>query len=258
MPKVHLISISLSTVLEGPFQTPYTVDLIEAHKDMAKEAFLSDREFSIAKILLLNPKTIAMLEGLPQALDFAKLSAENVGLAKEALETFPGGTFPESLHELKAEQKTFLVRHGAAKTLLLLGKIEHIYPFIETGDMAKLFQQVNDIANIQNDKFVCIALVHNSPNDKVSLKGMGNIVSVSRLDSLGQIESDLTKSIHFNSASTFYQQGRLRNSYQTISPPVVSSESLLQIGVVFLAFFAAVCCSRRKKPAQSSSTITLD
>src|SRR6185312_589694 len=78
------------------------------------------------------------------------LTAENCSQSdiQQASELFPDKKFPDNYSDLNEKQKKFLYQNGGALTLLLLGKISHIYKtYFDSDQKYRMHQEAQEYAS---------------------------------------------------------------------------------------------------------------
>lgn len=97
--------------------------------DVPKSSFekMALSQFKVVKTILQFPNAAVLDESLFEDLIADDLSPENQKKRVEALKLFPKKELPTDYADLDPEQKKFIVLNGGAITLLLLGKLTHVY-----------------------------------------------------------------------------------------------------------------------------------
>jgi hypothetical protein len=239
---IHLTLISLSSLQENG-----VLNLENINTDMAIEGYLIHREHVLAQTLLSSPNIVLIQEDLSETL---VLKDEQAKLAEQAKSTFPDMSALLNLNELSTRQQIFLLEHGAANTLLLLGKIPAIYP-LASGDIKKLYEQASELVGF-HFRDAHVVVLHKGLNSKINLDAMGGFQSVHMLDSLGQEESYLPGSGHYGAKTAFYQG--LRHQQLPSSSPSLSglNETMfIQAGIVgIILLLICALWQRNRKAAQ--------
>jgi hypothetical protein len=193
-----------------------------------------------------------MEEGRQEILNFDHLSSEDKALSKQAKAIFPTA-FPLYANQLTNEQKDFLLKQGAAKTLLLLGRIKTTYPLSAGDNVIKLFEQVNQLGTEQYQSEVAIAAIHKAHimEETYPPVTLGDIVKIRQnrfpsleKDNSGLYPDQLRPDIHDSSAH------RLRGANISFADAPVG----IQLGaLVFGALAIAFCCRRPRRQRTESS-----
>ncbi|MDO8954352.1 MAG: hypothetical protein Q7V63_05845 [Gammaproteobacteria bacterium] len=263
MPKhIHLYNLQADSIARSRGKDPHGYYIksgpeFESHyqEELAKTAFYSTRS------IFLKPNMVVMQEGLFKELDVEFLSPENLILAKEAKRVFPAD-FPEKFEELTVLQKRFLVKHGAAKTLLLVGEIEHVYPLSAGEDRDALFKQVNALADKQAEEDVYVVAIGHviKVTDRMygrkSSPFLGGIIEIGDSYSGGATAMLLPFKHHENESGLIFSRSDFAHKHTLRGEAMpglsakhehadIASAGLIQagIGLVGLAFCA--CLTRR-------------
>ncbi|MDF2691000.1 MAG: hypothetical protein K0S29_855 [Gammaproteobacteria bacterium] len=232
---------------------------------------LAHSQHAIAMALLERKNMIVMQDGLIEELDSSNLSKENLALHKEAIAVFPKD-FPDEFNQMNAEQKLFLLKHGASKTLFLLGEIEQVLALNAGDSKSELLRQINMLANRQTGSEIYISVLHrlnprNIPFELEPCLGIGNIKSIKYYNSLGHrqgyslyhMERDPQELLH--PPFTGHHHGRLRNpaigswaETGSIANLYFSQSCFSLAGIFILLALLIRCCPRKARNPDKTQT----
>ncbi|MDO8954991.1 MAG: hypothetical protein Q7V63_09100 [Gammaproteobacteria bacterium] len=215
---------------------------------MAEKEVLAHSEHLRALYIARHPEMLIMQEGLSHELNTKAWLGHERSLLESAQDLFRDG-MPIDFHALNKEQKDFLVNHGAAKTMLYMGRIKCVYPLI-TGDKEFEHAQINKLAEKQASE-VAIALFYARlpcTSDKTDVSALGNkILSMAHFNVIG----DVIRQSNYD-ASDRLAHGSLRSPMSKPESTGLAGATLaISFGLVALVI--GKCCRRRAHHQVGSS-----
>ncbi|MDF2939430.1 MAG: hypothetical protein K0R66_72 [Gammaproteobacteria bacterium] len=250
--------------------TPHLIRSHDWHHDQGGKSHYFDPDsidataypdFSAAELLLAKHNALVMVEGLAKKLDCEDLKPEEKALVAEAKRIFPDH-FPENYDDFSEEQKAFLNKHGAARTLFYCGELAQLYPLNAGQDRDRAFQQVELLASTQTQEDLKIVVVTHAVKELsfIPFDYTGGIESIERHDKLhGNFGSTYRRGAHLYANEHYslekeHNHGHIRkHGLAGLEPHTESLEAAgmaqtgLTLGLAALAFCA--CFARRRAKA---------
>jgi hypothetical protein len=202
------------------------------------------------------PNTIVLQAGLEAPVDANYLSPRDLELRDYVRDLFQKENFSKNFHSLNHEQKEFLSAHGAARTLLYLGRIDKIYP-LEEGDITSQVRQINELsANEPAYKDELNVVIHHEEglgfSRDLDPSIMGDIRSVVYMDADGLVVG-YSNFPETGAAAGYKAVSHTHRSMQGQEPDArgLATTTLGITAIGALALFALVAgkCCRRKRHA---------